>query len=170
MSPMHDQDERTLGSLLDEWAADEPPAGFAPTVVRAARPAEGMTVSRWTPRGVVVPLLLAALFVSLGAAAFSEHAERRERKKAALLAETRQEPKKPTQLVFHVSQEVSQAEPDPVRAFRAAKPRDLPLTSSTLSPPTEASQAEVPAEERPRVVHFPHCECGTSGVVCSCSD
>jgi hypothetical protein len=32
---------------------------------------------------------------------------------------------------------------------------------------------EVPGEEapaRPRVVHFPRCECGTSGIVCACSD
>lgn len=166
MSPLHDHDERTLGSFLSEWGADEPPAGFSQAVVRAARQADGMTQARWTPRGVIVPLFLAALFVSFGAAAFNEYSTRREPTAAVLVAEPSSEPRKVTPLAFHSPEEASQAEPD--RA--PSKPRIEPRISRLPPPLVEVAAVQEPVEERPRVVHFPHCECGTSGVVCACSD
>lgn len=166
MTPMHDHDERTLGSLFDEWRADEPSAGFALGVIRAARPAAAVTSTRWTARGVVVPVLLAALLVSFGAAAFSQREVRSGLKNSLEETDARHPSMKAAPIAFQFPEEAGQAEPDWVDS----KPRVKEPNPKPIAQPAFLTEVEVPVVAPPRVVHFPHCECGTSGVVCSCSD
>lgn len=166
MSPMND-DDRPLGSLFGKWQADEPPEGFSSAVVGAFEAERQMRSSRWAPRGVVIPLLLAGAFVSFGAAAaFSERALRNVESGQEETFRTPLSVEKAPPLFFHGAFESGRAEPDALtESARSVRPE-----SPASATPEEVEEAEPSAPETPRVVHFPRCECGTSGVVCTCSD
>lgn len=166
MSPMKD-DDRPLGSLFGDWQAEEPPEGFASAVVRSFESERRKAGSRWATRGVVVPLLLAAVFISWGAAAaFSERALRTAELGQEETTETAPKAKEAPRLSFYSTLEPSSAEPDPlIEPSRNVRPEMRPE-----APSGEVEEAERLAAETPRVIHFPRCECGTSDVVCTCSD
>jgi hypothetical protein len=165
MTSMHD-DDGSLGALLDDWRADRPHDRFASTVVRAAELERARLRAASTPRGVVVPLLLAALFVSLGAAAaFSQRSE----SSVGAVEETLSDPPlraiRAPQVAFHATGESAQAEPEPTREAS----RNQSVRPPSFAAPTEIAEEETPVVS-PHTVHFPRCECGTSGVVCACTD
>lgn len=166
MSSMND-DDQPLASLLSEWQTETPPEAFASTVVRVFESERRASGLRRAPRGVVIPLLLAAAFISLGAAAaFSERALRSVESGQEQTDETPVKAGKAPRVSFYGTFESARAEPDssitPARIVRAENP------ARALS--EEVEEVAPPAAETPRVVHFPRCECGTSGVVCTCSD
>lgn len=151
-----------LDGVLEAWAAPRVPAGFAERVVERALSDHSRSARPGGRGGIVVPLLLVAMFMSWGAWAGLEASRAASTNDIAESPPTSVEP---SELSFELVSGPAYAEPEigpeQERAAAPAKPR--PVSKADKD---EDGQAAEP----PRVVHFPRCECGTSAIVCTCSD
>lgn len=152
------------GLLLseDDWPVDDVPPEFSARVASLCleqRSAGGGVRSR----GLFVPVLLVALLVSFGAvASLASYAEGRVRllpaEDTGTLAPREHRVSVPLSTGSAFAERAVPAEPE-VPTPRSAKPAREPNPEVLPDMP-----------KPPRQVHQPRCECGTSGVVCSCAD
>ncbi len=163
-------DEKLPEVLLEEWSCDEAPLGFAERVAVSARADGSSSGGRGRGRGLLVPLLLAALFISAGAAAaWSQKKQQGVRSAETSHREGGLPVPKPQKLSFHGRSGEVRAEPE--RQIASPVTKRPALLVEQLVEDSSLDEEELPSEEAaPRVIHFPKCECGTSGVVCTCSD
>jgi hypothetical protein len=162
MSDRSEVSERDLERALDQWTADEPSSDFAARI--AQKVSQGGTRSARAGRSVVVPLFLAAIFVSLGAAAAWDTWAR-----PVLTVEVERgaDPAAKRQIVsLKPHSQIVSAERDQ----EAAEQGSLRPQLRKVAAPEAAEQVDEEPPTPPRVVHVPRCECGTSGVVCSCAE
>jgi hypothetical protein len=161
MNESIERDEE-LDALLDAWAAPQCPDGFAERAV--SRALSDRRVSRPPGRpGLVVPLLLVAMLVSLGAWAGLE-ASRDDSPAGA--PETAPSSVKAKHISFELVAGTTYAEPE-LETEEEQGPSKPARQDKRSDPDTDG---EAQSTKPPPVVHWPRCECGTSAVVCTCSD
>ncbi len=168
MNSIERQSDSEWDSILREWSADEVPDDFATRVVLAARGGQAIHPSPKASRSLGVPLLLVAIFVSVGAAAAWDRYERRQPIAGPGAASQGDAPgARPSRLSFHLVSDDGRAEREETAtaSTKAAKGKRIQTPNVLISAVDEAT-----VDTKPRVVHWPKCECGTSGVVCACSD
>lgn len=166
--PQKDED---FELALRQWGAKDAPSDFAEKVAsRFARERPG--VLRLPKGRVLVPLLLAALFLSAGAfAAWQQWRPRLVSGAGETLAESKLSREAP--VFVHQLQQDARAEPERQKQPSAAPP---PRRDSKSRAPAKAvdsgttERAEAPGPTPPKRLHLPDCECGTSAIVCSCSE
>jgi hypothetical protein len=152
----------SLKLALETWDASVPPPNFARAVAEAA--VHQRKAPRSTAQGKVAGgLLLAATFVGLGAAAayggWQIHPSQ------VVEAGTYSQPvPAPARMLFYSSEPVVAAEPEVL--IPASVPHQRPPRKSSIAASPVASEAFDEAQP----IHLPLCECGTSGVVCSCAE
>jgi hypothetical protein len=164
--PERDEDfERALG----QWSPSRPPSDFAEKVTSRFLQ-ERPTVSRWPKGRVLVPLLLAALFLSAGAfAAWQEFRPRLSLVGDDALPAEKRSGTQETRVRLHQVHQSGQAEPERHKEPVAPQPprkarKDVPAKVDEI--PENKSSGPTP----PKKLHLPDCECGTSAIVCSCSE
>lgn len=170
MSDLSNGPDPGLQQAFHDWSYDEPPRDFARDLAQLAISERAQSGTRRTRHGVVVPLLLAAFFVSLGAAAAWSRFGSPEIGAVEVSAPELTTKREKLSFAVHArgaSAERERAKSEPPESGRRANTR---LAPPTFAKSQDAQEIESEASQRPRAVHFPSCECGTSGVVCSCAD
>jgi hypothetical protein len=163
------QPDIELDQALSSWRSDEPPSDFARNIVEAAAREQARGGTQRTGRGVVIPLLLAAIFLSVGAAAAWGVRQKTETSTAEQ-AEPIAPLTKGEQLSFALHARSANAERE--QAKENDQKRPPPPKAENAPQPPKSDEIDNLGDESapPRVLHLPKCECGTSGVVCSCAD
>lgn len=165
---MRKPDESGLDFLFEEWGTTEAPEDFAQRVLSAAQVEKTARRSRLVPRSVVVPLLLVALCISVGAAAAWDR-WKPVRVGGSVEVTDLEVPRieRSSQLSFHMAHDLGHAVPEVGAVDSPRKSSSRVVVSDDVEPPPVDAIA---VEPKPGIVHWPQCECGTSGVVCTCSD
>ncbi len=145
------------------WNASAPPADFACRVAVLASQEQGK--GKRQRSGLVVPILLVALFVSCGAAAAWDSLSTN--RSQALLEE-----KGPSPLVQDAREldwrsAPSRWEPEPI--LKVDPPVEFPVSRVKrelveMEPPAAVEEQKQP----PTPLHLPRCECGVSAIICTC--
>jgi len=183
---------------LSEWRAQEAPDEFSQDLIKKLAVERRVVSNNWRARGLVIPLLMASLLIAWGAAAafggpgssvfsFIDSPEpKRDLSPEPGLERTSPAAQAPIALdeeeVFEVVDAPQlgrlQAAPSPQERKLIASGRDQESAASgkskELKPgavePEAALKLQTDQVDTRHELHLPRCECGTSGVVCSCFD
>lgn len=171
------------------WEAEEPRSDFATrTLERMIRQsqAEGesfgiaanaRSVSVVRPvfpkKGVLAPLLLVAIFFSFAAAAALGSLVSR---KSVVSSENGTKgdafsaPARQVEVGIPASTAHAEREPEVPASHKLPRRAGKGSPEKAGAPDTEQTTKSSSSSRKKEPLHFPQCECGTSGIVCSCAD
>ncbi len=149
--------------IFSSWNASVPPAEFASRVALLASEEHGRGTRH--RRGLVIPILLAALFVSFGAAAAWDSLVMSGSQR--LVDEPVSAPMVQDARELQWVSAASLRQPKSIPEIDI--PKKLPVSRVNrqlveLEPPPAAGEPE----RSPTKLHLPRCECGVSAIICTC--